>query len=190
MILLCAINIIVLFNVCFNCYVQQMTRDFSASFVIFATCHSFKTSMPSSIATWKTSYDDRTIVKGTWDKHWQCLEREKCMNHLILKQMVRIAHCAKRRSRTVDKDRLSEWKRIFAVILKIFILFSDFIKSSQHTIRKIKFLSKNSILTKLYNFLGKSKLSTTKKCKSPTFSRVFTQIFFDNFYREIKLVNS
>ena len=70
----------------------------------------------------------------------------QCMNHFILKQMVRIAHCANRRSRTVDKDRLSEWKRIFAVILKIFILFSDFIKSSQHTIRKIKFLSKNSTL--------------------------------------------
>ena len=28
-----------------------------------------------------------------------------------------------------------------------------------HTIRKVKFLSKNSILTKLYNFLGKSKLN-------------------------------
>ena len=47
-----------------------------------------------------------------------------------------------------------------------------------HTIRKVKFLSKNSILTKLYNFLGKSKLSTTKKCKSPTFSRVFHQKIF------------
>ena len=54
-----------------------------------------------------------------------------------------------------------------------------------HTIRKVKFLSKNSILTKLYNFLGKSKLSTTKTCKSPTFSRVF-----DTFSREIKVVNS
>ena len=38
---------------------------------------------------------------------------------------------------------------------------------------KSNFLSKNSILTKLYNFLGKSKLSTTKKFKSPTLSRVF-----------------
>ena len=72
-----------------------------------------------------------------------------------------------------------------------------------HTIRKVKFLSKNSILTKpqhfhefftqffLTIFLVKSKLSTTKKCKSPTFSQVFHQFFFfDNFSREIKVVNS
>ena len=51
-----------------------------------------------------------------------------------------------------------------------------------HTIRKVKFLSKKSILTKLYNFLGKSKLSTTKKCKSPTFSRVFHPNFFWQFF--------
>ena len=55
-----------------------------------------------------------------------------------------------------------------------------------HTIRKVKFLSKNSILTKLYNFLGKSKLSTTKKCKSSTFSRVFHL----NFFLTIFLVKS
>ena len=60
-----------------------------------------------------------------------------------------------------------------------------------HTIRKVKFLSINSILTKFYNFLGKSKLSTTKKCKTTTFSRFFhTIFFFDNFSREIKVVNS
>ena len=41
-----------------------------------------------------------------------------------------------------------------------------------HTIRKVTFWSKKSILTKLYNFLGTSKLSITKKCKSSTFSRV------------------
>ena len=51
-----------------------------------------------------------------------------------------------------------------------------------HTIRKVKFLSKNSILTKLYNFLGKSKLSTTKTCKSPTFSRVFYPTYFWHFF--------
>ena len=57
-----------------------------------------------------------------------------------------------------------------------------------HTIRKVKFLSKNSILTKLYNFLGKSKLSTTKKCKSPTFSRVFLpKIFLTIFLVKSKL---
>ena len=55
----------------------------------------------------------------------------------------------------------------------------------RHTIRKVKFLSKNSILTKpkhfhdffiqifLTIFLVKSKLSTAKKYKTTTFSRVF-----------------
>ena len=43
----------------------------------------------------------------------------------------------------------------------------------QHTIRKVKFLSKNSTLT-----------------KTPTFSQVFHPNFFDNFSREIKVVNS
>ena len=60
-------------------------------------------------------------------------------------------------------------------------------KSPIHTIRKVKFLSKNSILTKLYNFLGKSMLSTTKKCKSPTFSRVFLPQKSLRFSREIKV---
>ena len=45
---------------------------------------------------------------------------------------------------------------------------------SGNTIWKVKFLSKNSILTKLYNFLGKSKLSTAEKYKTAAFSRVFT----------------
>ena len=45
-------------------------------------------------------------------------------------------------------------------------------------IRKVKFLSKNSILTKLYNFLVKSKLSTAKKSKTAAFSRVFPPNFF------------
>ena len=41
-----------------------------------------------------------------------------------------------------------------------------------HTIRKVKFLSKNSILTKPQHFL-----------------EFFTQILFDNFSCEIKFVN-
>ena len=44
---------------------------------------------------------------------------------------------------------------------------------SSHTIRKVKFLSKNSILTNPQHF-----------------HEFFTQIFFDNFSREIKVVNS
>ena len=43
----------------------------------------------------------------------------------------------------------------------------------KHTIRKVKFLSKNSILTKPQHF-----------------HEFFTQYFFDNFSREIKVVNS
>ena len=39
-------------------------------------------------------------------------------------------------------------------------------------------------------FLVKSKLSIAKKSKTITFSRVFHPNFFDNFSREIKVVNS
>ena len=68
-----------------------------------------------------------------------------------------------------------------------------------HTIRKVKFLSKNSILTKpqhfhkfftqifLTIFLVKSKLSTAKNPKTPTFSRVFHSKKIDNFLRKSKL---
>ena len=69
---------------------------------------------------------------------------------------------------------------------------------SVHTIRKVKFLSKNSILTKpqhfhkfftksfLTIFLVKSKLSTAKKSKTTTFSRVFHPKI-DNFLGKSKL---
>ena len=46
-------------------------------------------------------------------------------------------------------------------------------RSKLHTIRKVKFLSKNSILT-----------------KNQHFHEFFIQNFFDNFSREIKVVNS
>ena len=52
----------------------------------------------------------------------------------------------------------------------ILTISSDFFK---HTILKVKFLSKNSILTKPQHF-----------------HEFFTQIVFDNFSREIKVVNS
>ena len=48
-----------------------------------------------------------------------------------------------------------------------------FLSAVLHTIRKVKFLSKNSIMTKPQHFHG-----------------VFTQIFFDNFSRLFKVVNS
>ena len=51
---------------------------------------------------------------------------------------------------------------------------NDFSKIfSVHTIRKVKFLSKNSILTQPQHF-----------------QEFFTPNFFDNFSREIKVVNS
>jgi len=46
-------------------------------------------------------------------------------------------------------------------------------KSIFHTIRKVKFLSKNSVLTEPQHF-----------------HEFFIQKFFDNFSREIKVVNS
>ena len=52
-----------------------------------------------------------------------------------------------------------------------YLLLQNF--SALHTIRKVKFLSKNSILT-----------------KPQKFHEFFTQFFFDNFSREIKVVNS
>ena len=61
-------------------------------------------------------------------------------------------------------------------------------KSPIHTIRKVKFLSKNSILTKLYNFLGKSMLSTTKKVQIPNIFTSFSpQIFLTIFLVKSKL---
>ena len=74
------------------------------------------------------------------------------------------------------------------VVICNILQFRKFILSSLfliHTIRKVKFLSKNSILTKPHHFtsfspkffltifLVKSKLSTAKKSKTTTFSRVF-----------------
>ena len=53
------------------------------------------------------------------------------------------------------------------------IIALRFIIQVLHTIRKVKFLSKNSVLTKPLHF-----------------HEFFTQIFFDNFSREIKVVDS
>ena len=69
----------------------------------------------------------------------------------------------------------------------------------QHTILKVKLLSKNSILTEPQHFheffdqffftifLVKSKLSTAKKSKTTTFSRVFHPKKIDNFLGKSKL---
>ena len=72
-----------------------------------------------------------------------------------------------------------------------------------HTIRKVKFLSKNSIMTKTQHFheffIKKffwqffSWNQSCQQLKSPKpqhFHEFFTQNFFDNFSREIKVVNS
>ena len=79
-------------------------------------------------------------------------------------------------------------------------------RHQNHTIRKVKFLSKNSILTKPQHFhefftqifFVKSKLSTAKKSKTTTFSRVFhpkkSTIFSGNqswiFGQKMKISNS
>ena len=73
-----------------------------------------------------------------------------------------------------------------AVLLSNMSLNTAFLVLTVTHYWKSQFLSKNSILTKLYNFLGKSKLSTTKKCKSSTFSRDF----HPNFFLTIFLVKS
>ena len=60
-------------------------------------------------------------------------------------------------------------------------------------IRKVKlFCTKIQRWQNFTIFLGESKLSTTKKCKSNPqhFHEFFTQNFFDNFSREIKVFNS
>ena len=62
-------------------------------------------------------------------------------------------------SMIVSSDRISGSSRFYAVTLL-----------HTHTILKVKFLSKNSILTKTQHF-----------------HEFFTQIFFDNFSREIKV---
>ena len=72
-----------------------------------------------------------------------------------------------------------------------------------HTIRKVKFLSKNSIMTKNPTFsrvfhpnffwqffLWNQSCQLLKSSKPKHFHEFFTQIFFDNFSREIKVVNS
>ena len=62
----------------------------------------------------------------------------------------------------------------FLIRFVYFMVFENILGSDLlHTIRKVKFLSKKSILTKPQHF-----------------HEFFTQIFFDNFSREIKVVNS
>ena len=60
-----------------------------------------------------------------------------------------------------------------AAKLEIHCFNASGIQGSCHTIRKVQFLSKNSILTKTQHF-----------------HEFFNQIFLDNFSREIKVVNS
>ena len=87
------------------------------------------------------------------------------------------------------------------IISSFFPLFTlIFVQSlPNHTIRQVKFLSNNSILTKTQHFhefftqffltifLVKSKLSTAKKSKTTTFSRVFHPKKIDNFLGKSKL---
>ena len=81
----------------------------------------------------------------------------------------------------------------FLKIWRKFSINQKKLRSHFHTIRKVKFLSKNSILTKpqhfhkfftkkiFDNFSRESKLSTAKKSKTTTFSRVFHPKKFETF---------
>merc|ERR1712004_36361 len=57
-----------------------------------------------------------------------------------------------------------------------------------HTIRKFKFLSKNLILTRVYNFLVNQSCQQLKSANPQHFHEFFTQNVFDNFSREIKVI--
>ena len=74
---------------------------------------------------------------------------------------------------------------------------TDYTKPHLSGSKKILFLKRIPAFSWDFNqnlfltiFLVKSKLSTAKKSKTRTFSRVFHQKKIDNFSREIKVVNS
>ena len=62
---------------------------------------------------------------------------------------------------------------IFKKLVKLIKICAELLECTLFEFRKVKFLSKNSILRKPQNFY-----------------EFFTQKFFDNFSREIKIVNS
>ena len=73
----------------------------------------------------------------------------------------------------------SHWKQNFPRRLLLgssISIYSHCSKSQIFVQKKFQFWRNFTI------FLGKSKLSTTKKCKSPTFSRVFRPKFFWQFF--------
>ena len=80
-----------------------------------------------------------------------------------------------------------------AVPLTNFFILVLLVSLTLHTILKVKFLSKNSIFKSfspkffLAIFLVKSKLSTAKKSKITTFSRIFLPKKIDNFHGKSKL---
>ena len=101
-----------------------------------------------------------------------------------------------------------KWQKVFALfgsfnLCRVRRRYSNFqtLKTFKlcHTIRKVKFLSKNSILTKTQHFyeffthifwtifLVKSKLSRAKKSETTTFPRVFHPQKNPQFSREIKV---
>ena len=73
-----------------------------------------------------------------------------------------------------ESDIEMETYAVSKLIDKLFVIATRYflLRFASHTIRKVKFLSKNSVLTKPQHF-----------------HEFFTQIFFDNFSREIKVVN-
>ena len=92
---------------------QQMTRDFSASFVIFATCHSFRTSIvPSSIC-----YLDkhRTMIVRSYSVHEIIIGIvEAWRMHESLYFETNGAHSAMRKKKLILIGWVIAWK-IFAL---------------------------------------------------------------------------
>ena len=95
----------------------------------------------------------------------------------------------KRAFRTTVTERYSNQREALSTSLlslllhKLLFLFLWLPALSRHTILKVKFLYNNSILTKLYNFLGKQ----LKSANPHHFYAFLTQIFFDNFFVKSKL---
>ena len=62
---------------------------------------------------------------------------------------------------------------------------------SIHTVRKVKFLSKKKNFDKTLQFFSANQSCQQLKSANPQhFHEFFAQNFFDNFSREIKVVNS
>ena len=130
---------------------QILTRLFSISDLLYVLREFYE-------RDWKTSSDQRLLVfslqAGNYWLDWRTFTEQ------ILTKLFLISDQLCALSEFYERD----WKTSLDQRLLL------------HIIRKVKFLSKNSILT--------------KTPKPQHFHEFFTQFFFDNFSREINVVNS